>query len=374
MANSAIKKSRASRQSRPNKNDADKPVKRIRISQQQIAGDLGVSQTLVSMVLNGRRKGVSEKAYQRIWEHARRSGYQPKGIASEFLTSGTVTKSVGFMLRAGARLYSQSPFFGHVQHGIHDYLAEQGISLIFLGTENDLDVEGLKRLQDPRSFLGILILGEVARPFLQAMLKLDSRIVTISAQYPGLCNSVVSNEEQAADLLVQQLMELGHTQFAYVGGNCGMQRANCRLRAIQSALHIRNASIDPRFCIQAESGDRFAGSQVAEEILKVAGRKKPPTAWICFNGIMARGVISCLSGKGLHVPKDISVAAFDRTRASEEEPPTLTSADTSPEAMGRFAAELLLRKSEGDTSRFMDTVLSADLFCRESTGPVAGRA
>ena len=46
-----------------------------------------------------------------------------------------VTKSVGLILRADMTLYSQSPFFGHVQHGLHDVLAEHGVCLVFLGTE-----------------------------------------------------------------------------------------------------------------------------------------------------------------------------------------------------------------------------------------------
>jgi LacI family transcriptional regulator len=345
-----------------------KNIKEVRISQQQIARDLGVSQTLVSMVLNGRRKGVSEEAFHKIWDHARTSGYRPKGIAPEFLVTRPTTKSAGLMLRAGVRLYSQSRFFGHVQHGIHEYLAEQGIALVFLGAENDIDVEALKRLRDPEEFLGLLICGEVARPFLQALLKLDLRVISISGQYPGLCNSVVSNEEQAADLMVQHLMELGHTTFAYVGGNRGMQTANSRLRAVKSALHLRDIEIDPKYCIYDDSGDRLEGSRVAEEILKVAGSKRPPTAWICFNGVMARGVISSLTKNGLKVPGDISVCAFDRTRICEEELPTLTGAHTSPEMMGRVAAELLLQGVGKDQARFMDTVLPAEIFYGDSTG------
>lgn len=342
-------------------------VKRARISQQQIARDLGVSQTLVSMVLNGRQKGVSEASYKKIWDHARKSGYRPKGIATELMEEASGNKTVGFLLREGVKLYNQSPFFGHVQHGIHDYLAEQGISLVFLGVENDLKVEQLKELQNPDSFLGLVIIGEVSRTFIQAILKLDSRIVTISSQYSGLCDSVVSNEEQAAELIVQHLLDLGHKSFAWVGGNQGMQRANSRLKAIQSALHLRGATIDPKFCIEVDSGDRREGYEVAEAILKASGSDTPPTAWICFNGIMARGALSCLSTKGLKVPDDISLVAFDSTRICEEEHPTLTGAATSPELMGRLAAELLLQSKERENIRFTDTVISADLTVRESS-------
>lgn len=319
------------------------------------------------MVLNDRRKGVSQEAYEKIWNHARKSGYRPKGIATELLYKPTGNRTVGFVLRAGVKLYNQSPFFGHIQHGIHDFLAERGISLLFLGVENDLDVEHLKRLQDPESFLGLVIIGEVSRTFIQAILKLDSRIITVSSQYSGLCDSVVSNEEQAADLLVQHLMDLGHKSFAWLGGNQGMQRVDSRFKAIQSALHLRNVTIDPKFCIEVDSGDRREGYQVAEEILKVSGHNNPPTAWICFNSLMARGAISSLTNRGLKVPDDISVAAFDQTRICEEEHPTLTGAATSPELMGSVAAEILLQNKEKDRVHFTDTVLSAGLQAREST-------
>jgi LacI family transcriptional regulator len=51
--------------------------KRENISQQRIARDLGVSQALVSLVLNGKRENISEESYQRIWNHALKIGYRP---------------------------------------------------------------------------------------------------------------------------------------------------------------------------------------------------------------------------------------------------------------------------------------------------------
>lgn len=345
-------------------------MKKVRVSQQQIARDLGVSQTLVSMVLNGRRKGVSEKSCQKILDYARKSGYRPKGISTEFLNTPTLPKSVGFILRAGATLYSQSPFFGHVQHGLHDYLTEQGGSLVFMGVENDLDVRRIESLRNPEAFAGLVILGEVSRSFLQAILKLHSKIITISCQYPGLCDSVVPNEEQAADQLVQHLMDLGHERFAWLGGNEGSQRATSRLKAVEGALHLRKASLDSKFCFEAKSGDRRDGNQLAEAVLEASKGSQPPTAWISFNGVMARGAVSCLAAKGLKVPGDISVAAFGGTRVCEEEHPTLTSAFTSPELMGRAAAMRLLEEKDGEQNSFVDTVLSSKLVVRESTGEV----
>ena len=119
------------------------PMKGNRISQQRIAHDLGVSQALVSLVLNGKRENISEESYKRIWEYAIKLGYRPKGMQ----VAGTplATRNVGFILRAGLRLHTQSNFFSHVQHGLHARLLEHGYHSVFLGSEDDLGIRALQR-------------------------------------------------------------------------------------------------------------------------------------------------------------------------------------------------------------------------------------
>jgi LacI family transcriptional regulator len=295
-------------------------------------------------------------------------------MAAEFIPEQSKADSVGFVLRTGAKLYSQSPFFGHVQHGLHDYLAEHGVSLVFLGIENNLDVEKLGQLYANRhSFRGVAVLGEVARPFLHALKKLEPRIISVSAQYPGLCHSVVSNEEQAAEQIVQHLVDLGHRRFAWLGGNTGMQRARRRFEAVTSALRLRNLSIEPKFTAQMEGGERIEGRQASEILLKAGSRADVPTAWICYNGTMARGATNYLLQEGIKIPGQISVATFDRTRICEEENPTLTGANTMPELIGRVAGEMLLNSDGEKEGRFSDTILSSELIVRESTGKVSAK-
>ena len=351
-------------------------VKKGRISQQQIAKDLGVSQTLVSMALNGRRNAVSKKSYDEIWRYARSKGYRPKGMAPELLPPSGAAPSVGFVLRTGVKLYNQSPFFGHVQHGLHDYLEERGISLLLLGTEDELDLGKLRQLYASGGALaGLVVMGEVERPFLRALKELEPRIVSVSAQYPGLCHSVLSNEEQAAEHLVQHLAGLGHTRFAWLGGSEHRQRSDSRWTALVSALRLRGLQIEPKFCQWARGADRLDGRQAAEQMLSASAPGKMPTAWICFNGMMARGAVNFLLSEGIRIPRDLSVAAFDRTRVLDDESPSITGASADPEEIGRVAGELLLDESEAKRARTFDMVIDSELVVRDSTGKaLAGRA
>ena len=75
-----------------------------KISQTQLAKEMGISQALVSAVLNGHRSGVNPTTYERIWKHALKRGYHPKGM--HFAAApATRAQQVGFILRAPLRLY-----------------------------------------------------------------------------------------------------------------------------------------------------------------------------------------------------------------------------------------------------------------------------
>jgi hypothetical protein len=153
---------------RPVRNPAG--VKRPKkVSQTQLARELGISQALVSLVLNGRKQGISTETYDRIWAHAVKRGYHPKGM---HLASSPAAKArqVGIILRAPLRLNTPSMYFGHVQHGLHTGIEAREFTTVFLGAEDQLDTEKLRRVFGPgHSFRGIVIVGEVTRRFLDQL-------------------------------------------------------------------------------------------------------------------------------------------------------------------------------------------------------------
>ena len=182
------------------------------VSQQRIAHDLGVSQALVSMVLNGMRQNISADSYRRIWDHALKIGYRPKGM--QLNGDGALVTNVGFILRSGLRLHTQSSFFSHVQHGLHTGLLTRGYHSVFLGSEDDLGVRTVQQKLRENQVFGLAVLGQVDVKFLQAIKAVQPNLVAVSVSYPGICHSVMANEEQALSFLVEHLTELGHRRVA----------------------------------------------------------------------------------------------------------------------------------------------------------------
>ena len=245
--------------------------KKERVSQQSIARDLGVSQALVSMVLNGMRQNISADSYRRIWDHALKIGYRPKGM--QLNGSGTLITNVGFILRSGLRLHTQSNFFSHVQHGLHAGLLTRGYHSVFLGSEEDLGVRSVQQKLRQSQVFGLAVLGQVDMKFLKAIKAVQPNLVTISVSYPGICHSVMANEEQALRLLVEHLTGLGHHRFAWVAGDKGLHYNLRRHDGFVEALNRHGLKLADKFAVNVELGDRLAGWKAAEIMLGQISRK-----------------------------------------------------------------------------------------------------
>ena len=344
----------------------DSPAPAPKISQQRIAKDLGLSQALVSMVLNGRTEGISADSQRRIWDHAVALGYQPKGMLTPSGGAPAKPIHVGFILRGDLGPHKQSNYFSLIQNGLHEVLQEKGISTVFLGTENQLNAVTLRTtLASQKAMLGVVIMGEVAPAFLKAVKQVCPRVVAASISYPGLCHSVQSNENQSLDLLVEHLVGLGHRRLGWIGGNRALVRHADRYRAFRAALAAHGLEFDENWVLLQDGADRLEGGQAAEQFLAKSGPR--PTAVVCFSAPMARGAINLWKARGLKIPEDLSVVAVDSTRVCTEESPLITGASANPEAMGRKVAELLLSASNDTDEVFMDVCLPSRLTVRETS-------
>lgn len=339
-----------------------------KISQTQLAQELGISQALVSLTLNGRKQGINIETYDRIWAHAVKRGYRPKGM---HLAASPAAKprQVGIILRAPLRLNTPSIYFGHVQHGLHTALEVRDVRAIFIGAEDQLDAAKLRRaFANGHDFHGIVLIGEVARPFLDRLRKIGLPIVAVSARYPGLCHSVLGNEPQALESLVQHLVALGHKRIGWIGGNIGLGRHEARFQALQAALLRAGLDLNPRYCIKRQEADRAEGVEAVHEMLKEAKRPDFPTTFVCYNTSMADGALKALLREGWRVPRDVSIASADVSPIATEGTPRITAAGTNPEKLGEAAARLVVDGTAADDG-FTDLMLPAQLFVGDTTGP-----
>ncbi len=343
-----------------------RPAKKV--SQTQLARELGISQALVSLVLNGRKQGINAETYDRIWAHAVKRGYHPKGMQLA-ASPAAQARQVGIILRAPLRLNTPTMYFGHVQHGLHTVIEAQEYTTVFLGAEDQLDADKLGRIFAPgHAFKGIVLVGEVTRAFLDQLRKFGLRIVAVSARYPGLCHSVLGNEPQALESLVEHLHGLGHRHFGWLGGNIGLGRHEARLQAYESALARFDLKLAPRYRLSLREADRIEGAEAVRTVIPHAKRKDFPTAFITYNSLMAAGAVREFEREGMSVPDAVSIASADLSPIATDSKPSITAAGSNPEKLGEAAARLVLASDTAVADSFTDLMLPAPLFVGDTTG------
>lgn len=346
--------------------------KKKRISQQTIAKELGVSQALVSLTLNGQKERISPETYQRIWDYAMQAGYQPKGIKIENSPADTRTRQIGVIMRAGVQVHTQGSYFSHVMQGINSTALDAGYTTAILGSEDSLDSARLSRFFGPgHAIRGVVLMGQVDQRFLAELQEHTRLIVAVSARHAGFCHSIIGNEPEALKAIVQHLFQSGHRRIGWLGGNVGLSRHETRLAGFKSALTQFDLKHDPRYDALRVEGDRAEGTEAMLSVMPMIDRPDFPTAFVTYNISMAMGAIRALQHAGKHVPADCSIAAADFSQTASKFSPRITAAGCDPLELGQRAATMIMDGSLADSAgAFSDLVLPSQLHTGDSTGPV----
>src|SRR5699024_6862591 len=111
-----------------------------------------------------------------------------------------------------------------------------------------------------------------------------------------------------------------------------------RLRGFQSTMQAHGLASD---CVVHIELTYEQGLQTAATL---CGRAQPPTAAICFNDVVAIGLLRGLQDLGIRPGGDFAVVGFDNIAEAARTTPGLTSVANFPLAIGQSAANLLLAR------------------------------
>jgi LacI family transcriptional regulator len=205
--------------------------------------------------------------------------------------------------------------------------------------------------------LRALLPEELGRPP-RSMTRPPLHSVADVPKLPGL-PSVLIDHASGMRQAVEHLAALGHAAIAYVGGPSWSWSNRQRLESFSTAideLGVQGVTIGPY-------APRFEGGVQAADIAMARG----VTAVIAYNDLMAFGVISRLSSRGIGVPATISVIGFDDVPAAAIWPPALTTVTASIPGVGKAGAQCLIRILEGRASSSLVHRVQSHLVVRAST-------
>ncbi len=307
-----------------------------KVTLKDIAREVGLSPTAVSLVLNDRPCKISDESRRRIKEVARKKRYIPNQIARSLVTQHSQT--LGLVVPN-----IESRFFSSLARNLEFRSREKGYALFITNSDdsptNDAD---LVRLLVNRGVDGLFI---VVSDELPADDELTSVLETLPVPYvmvdrsiEGLaCDKVGFNHQRGGYLACTRLLDAGHTRIACLV-NKESNTGRGRLAGYERALRERGIEPDP--ALEFNSAYYIASSyEAAADLLRTDA-----TAVFASSDNIALGLLKRLHEMGLRVPDDMSVVSYDNSAADMLFETALTSIEQSPAELSQAALDLLLER------------------------------
>jgi LacI family transcriptional regulator len=334
--------------------------KGTRLTLRDLARHADVSPATVSLVL---RKSplVAETTRERVLESMRTLGYVYNRGAASLRTQRTHT--VGVAINE-----LHNPYFAELTAAIERALTRIG-QTVFLSNSAEDPAHQDRFIDTMREYNadGLIICpAEGTTPeSLQRIADFGVPCVQISRFVKGVSLDFAGNDHRKGTFLAtEHLVSLGHRRIAMIGGTDRISTGFERHQGYLDALKAHDLAADPALIVRCPA-TREDGAEAIAALLKAT---QPPTAAICYNDVVAFGVMLGLRKRGLEAGKDFAVAGCDDVKEAALWTPALTSVTIDTAAMGEAAADLLVRRIGNLRAPRRQIVLEPKLVVRQSSG------
>jgi DNA-binding LacI/PurR family transcriptional regulator len=328
-----------------------------------IAIQAGVSDATVSRVLNG-RPGVAEATRQAVLTALDVLGYErPTRLRQH--SAGLVGLIVPEL---------DNPIFPAFAQVIESALAHHGYTpVLCTQTPGGVHEDDYTQMLLERGVAGIVFVSGLHADSLAdparyvALRRRGLPIVLVNGHIEGVDAPFVSNDDVVSmDLAVTHLVAQGHTRIGLAVGPRRFVPVIRKITGFGEAMrrHLGVQDVEPAVECSLFSVE---GGVAAAERLVDAGC----TAVICGSDLMALGAIRAARGRGLDVPRDVSVVGCDDSPLIAFTDPPLTTVRQSVQAMGSAAVRALLDEISGAAAPRAEYIFRPELVVRGSTGSVS---
>jgi LacI family transcriptional regulator len=324
-----------------------------------VAAVAGVSRATASLVLRG-SPHVTEETRLRVLASMRNLGYvYNRGAAS---LRSRRSQAVGLILPDIG-----NPFFAELMLGAESRLnAAEHVALLGNSSESLAKQERLLVMANEFQSDGIILCPaeHTTLESIDQVKQWGPPVVFVARYLPGLeIDYVGADNRRGAQLAVEHLLLHGHERVAFIGGPQDSTTWRDRLAGYLSAVEQQGPP-DESLIVPGAS-TREGGYQAITRLLTW---QRPPTAALCFDDVVAFGVMLGLQANTLRPGLDFAVVGFDDVAEAALSVPSLTTISVSPRVLGEQAADLLIQRVTGEIAAPERVILVPELKIRDSCG------
>lgn len=310
-----------------------------------IARMAGVSITTVSRVLNDSDK-VSKKTRKKVLQVIQSVDYVPNEMARGLVMKSN--KIIGMLIPDIFNGY-----YAEMTMYIEPLLSEKGYSLQLCITNSEREkivyyIDDMIR----RRVAGMIILSlKIDSAELVRKMRNSMAVVSIEGDVEGFDKICVENK-RGTYAAVENLIKNGHRKIGFVGYQFERGSLGERVEGYRKAMSDYDLEICEDYLID-EGNHKNPGYSAALKLLKL---DDPPTAVQCMNEYCAHGFYMAMMEKGIRIPEDISVSAFDGQENTKLLVPRLTTAAIPMRDMAKEAVDLVIQNIENGNPEVLRSV------------------
>lgn len=325
-----------------------------------IAKEAGVSTATVSRVIAGNYP-VSEKTKKKVNSIIKEYNFHPNAVARSL--SSKRSRVLGFITPE-----ITNPFFSQVFIEVEKHALEKGYSVLLGNSLNNRKLESkyIRMLLDQQAE-GIILLGGLINDIYPdsnqvndlKTIEKKTKLVTINGRIDGVNSSSVRTDEgKGIEMVVEHLVELGHSKIGIIGGIEHIATTQIKIKAFKQALKKHHLEFKDSWQVywgyDIESGENGLKTLCDTN-------KDFPTAIIGINDMVAIGLV-----KGSRkLNRDFAFVGYDNTDLAIASSPELTSVSHPYNDLGKIAIDLM--DKDFDEKKYKDIILDPILIQREST-------
>lgn len=311
----------------------------LRPTLEDVARAAGVDRSTASRVLNQQPLRIRDEKRVLIERVAAELGYHPSSAAR-----GLRRRQIGAL---GLLIPDfANPVYANVMRAAALRAEELGYAMLMaeiLSNERDTAGPVLRRLvREQRIDALIIATAQNADGLLSELERVRIPHVLAHRRTPKAKHSVVLDDEGAASLAAEYLIELGHTDLGVVIGPLGIDTAQRRLAGFLGSCERLGV---PEPVVVSREFTARGGFDGMSAIVDGARR---PSAVFVSNLLAGAGALAALHARGIKVPDDISLIAYDDDDLANYLIPPLTTISVPYDELGRVAVEMIVGVLRGE--------------------------
>lgn len=311
-----------------------------------IAADTNLSLSTVSKFINNQK--ISKKNYKKIAESIQRLGYVPNQAARSLRSQNARTISI---LLPDIGDY----FWGSFCSSFETALRAKGYSTM-VSAYDKYDVIGLHNTQELQFLLSKQVAGvifipsfEATSPLLVALQEKGIPLICIDQIFSGMETDVITSfNRKGTQEATKYLIGCGHTNIHVLCGDTGAYTIRERIQGFRDALEEAHLPFSPEV-IHGGTFSIQTGTELFDKIMQLDER---PTAILSLGHDIAIGSLLAANKLNINFPENISFLTFDDDEIFTSIEPPITAVVQDLDEMGRLAAELIVKRVEGNYDGF----------------------